>query len=125
MSSEAALTAPQKKKKKVKEEYQKRRDTMVNGLSKIPGVICPNPMGAFYAGVQLPVDDAEKFAKWLLEEFNYEGKTVMVAPMEGFYATPGLGKNQVRIAYVLNCEDLTAAIQCLSEALKVYPGKTI
>lgn len=123
--SEAALTAPPEYFQKVKEEYQKRRDTMVNELCKIPGVICPNPMGAFYAGVELPVDDAEKFAKWLLEEFNFNGKTVMVAPMGGFYATPGLGKNQVRIAYVLNCEDLTAAIQCLSEALKVYPGKTI
>ena len=80
-------------------------------------------MGAFYAAVRLPIDDSEKFAQWLLEEFSYEGKTVMVAPMGGFYATPGLGKDEVRIAYVLKIEDLKEALKCLEEALKVYPGR--
>lgn len=108
---------------KVKEEYRKRRDTLVEGLNKIPGVVCPTPMGAFYAGVELPIDDSEKFAKWLLEEFSVDNQTVMVAPMGGFYATPELGKNQVRIAYVLNCNDIKNALNCLEKALNTYPGK--
>lgn len=109
---------------KVKEEYKKRRDTLVEGLNKIPGVVCPIPKGAFYAGVKLPVDDAEKFAKWLLEEFQTDNQTVMVAPMGGFYATPKLGINEVRIAYVLNCDDIKNALNCLEKALNAYPGKT-
>jgi aspartate aminotransferase len=96
---------------------------MVDALNKIPGVYCPKPKGAFYTVVGLPVDDADKFAQWLLEEFEYKNQTVMVAPASGFYSTPGLGRNEVRIAYVLKIEDLKNAIETLSEALKVYPGR--
>lgn len=109
----------------VKEEYQARRDTLVRGLQAIPGVKCPLPMGAFYAAVELPIDDAEKFTKWLLTEFQYEKQTVMVAPLGGFYATPGLGKNQIRVAYVLKIEDLKNAVKCLEVALQQYPGRTL
>jgi aspartate aminotransferase len=123
IASEGALKAPPEYFKKVKEEYIKRRDVLVEGLSKIKGVICPKPMGAFYAAVQLPVDDTEKFAKWLLQEFQYENQTVMVAPMAGFYASKGLGDQQIRVAYVLNTEDLKAALKCLQVALQQYPGK--
>lgn len=101
-------------------EYQKRRDVMVDLLNHIPGVSCPNPGGAFYAVASLPVKDTDVFCQWMLEEFSYEGATVMMAPASGFYSTPGSGKNQVRIAYVLNTDDLTAAIKCLEEGLKVY-----
>jgi len=97
---------------------------MVEALNNIPGVYCPKPKGAFYAVVRLPVDDADKFAKWLLEKFEYNNQTVMVAPASGFYSTPGLGKDEVRIAYVLKIEDLKNAIETLSEALKAYPGAT-
>jgi aspartate aminotransferase len=96
---------------------------MVEALNQIPGVYCPKPKGAFYAIVRLPVDDSDKFAQWLLEEFSYENQTVMVAPASGFYSTPGLGKNEVRIAYVLKIDDLKNAMKILAEALKVYPGK--
>ncbi|MDG2012883.1 MAG: hypothetical protein P8J33_05225, partial [Pirellulaceae bacterium] len=92
-------------------------------LDRMEGVVCPEINGAFYAMVQLPVDDAEKFCQWMLEEFDHEGTTVMMAPGGGFYATPGLGHNQVRIAYVLNREDLAAAMDCLAAALQVYPGR--
>ncbi len=95
---------------------------MVEALNKIPGVYCPKPKGAFYAIVKLPVDDSDKFAQWLLEEFSFENQTVMVAPASGFYSTPGLGKNEVRIAYVLKIDDLKNAMKILAEALKVYPG---
>ena len=96
---------------------------MVEALNKIPGVYCPKPKGAFYAVVKLPVDDADKFAQWLLEDFEYNNQTVMVAPASGFYSTPGSGKNEVRIAYVLKIEDLKNAMLVLAEALKVYPGR--
>ena len=86
--------------------------------------MCPNPKGAFYSIVKLPIDDSEKFARWLLEEFDYNGQTVMLAPASGFYHTPGLGKNEVRIAYVLKISDLQKAIEVLAAALKVYPGRT-
>ena len=99
-----------------------RRNTIVEALNAIEGVYCPTPKGAFYSLVKLPVDDSERFARWLLEEFSFEGQTVMLAPASGFYATPGLGTDQVRIAYVLNREDLLAAARCLREALKIYPG---
>jgi aspartate aminotransferase len=92
-------------------------------LNQIPGVFAPMPKGAFYSVISLPVDDADKFCQWLLEEFEYEKQTVMLAPATGFYASPGLGKNEARIAYVLNKEDLTNAVKCLEEALKVYPGR--
>jgi len=96
---------------------------MVDALNKMSGVRCPKPKGAFYATVKLPVDDSDKFAQWLLEEFEYKNQTVMVAPASGFYSTPGLGKNEVRIAYVLNIDDLRNAMETLAEALKVYPGR--
>ena len=125
IASLAALDTPQEYFDEVKKEYLKRRQILVDGLNKIEGVVCPMPLGAFYAAVELPVDDAEKFCRWLLEEFNYEGQTVMFAPMAGFYVTKGLGKNQARFAYVLKEEDLRAALVCLEKALKEYPGRTI
>ena len=125
IASLAALNTPQAYFDEVKKEYLKRRQILVDGLNKIEGIVCPMPLGAFYAAVELPVDDAEKFCRWLLEEFNYEGQTVMFAPMAGFYVTKGLGKNQARFAYVLKEEDLRAALVCLEKALKEYPGRTI
>ncbi|MDD2595774.1 MAG: pyridoxal phosphate-dependent aminotransferase [Bacteroidales bacterium] len=125
IAGEGALDTPKEYFKAVRDEYIHRRDVLIEGLSKMEGVICPNPMGAFYAVAQLPVDDSDKFAKWLLEEFEYEKQTVMVAPLAGFYATKGLGTNQVRIAYVLKEEDLKGALKCLEIALKQYPGRTI
>jgi aspartate aminotransferase len=104
-------------------EYTERRNYMVEALNKIPGVYCPKPKGAFYTVVKLPVDDSDKFAQWLLEEFEYKNQTVMVAPASGFYSTPGSGKNEVRIAYVLKIDDLKNAMLVLEEALKVYPGR--
>ena len=106
-------------------EYLSRRNFIVEHLNKIKGVFCPLPKGAFYTIAHLPVDDAEKFATWLLQEFEYNNQTVMLAPAAGFYATPGLGKTEVRIAYVLNVCDLAKAVKCIEEALKVYPGRTI
>ncbi len=105
-------------------EYQKRRDVLIEGLNKIPGVHCPNPGGAFYAVASLPVQDTDIFCQWMLENFSYNNATVMMAPASGFYSTPGSGKNQVRIAYVLNTTDLTAAIKCLEEGLKEYAKVT-
>lgn len=124
IAAEGALKAPKAYFKAVRDEYIHRRDVLIEGLSKMEGVVCPKPMGAFYAAAELPVDDAEKFAKWLLEDFNDNGETVMVAPMAGFYATKGLGTTQIRMAYVLKEEDLKAALRCLEKALKVYPGRT-
>ena len=121
----AALDTPQEYFDEVKKEYLKRRRILVEGLNKIEGIKCPMPLGAFYAAVELPVDDAEKFCRWLLEEFNYNNQTVMFAPMAGFYVTKGLGLNQARFAYVLKEEDLRAALVCLEKALKEYPGRTI
>jgi aspartate aminotransferase len=123
IAAEGALDAPASYFKAVRDEYIHRRDVLIDGLQKMPGVIAPRPMGAFYAAAQLPVDDSEKFAKWLLEEFSYNGETVMVAPMAGFYATPGLGTNQIRLAYVLKEEDLRHALVCLEKALETYPGR--
>ena len=94
-------------------------------MNKIEGVYCPKPKGAFYTVVKLPVDNSDKFARWLLEEFEYERQTVMVAPATGFYASDGMGTNEVRIAYVLKTEDLKNAINCLEQALKIYPGRTV
>ena len=124
IAGEASLDTPQKYFTKVYDEYIKRRDFLVESLNKIPGIICPTPGGAFYTIAQLPVDDADKFSQWLLTDFEYQNATVMLAPASGFYATPGLGKKEVRIAYVLKIEDLRKAMICLKEALKVYPGKT-
>ena len=123
VAGEAALSTPQSYFDEVSTEYIQRRDLLIEGLNKIEGVICPKPKGAFYCIAQLPVDNADKFAQWLLEEFDYEGKTLMVAPAAGFYSTPNTGTNQVRIAYVLNQKALTQAIVCLEKALEVYPGR--
>lgn len=123
IAAEGALSTPQSYFDAVKKEYMHRRDVMVDALKKIEGVKCPMPNGAFYAVVELPIDSSEKFAKWLLEEFSYEGQTVMVAPAEGFYATPGKGTKEVRIAYVLKEDDLKAAMLCLEKALEAYPGR--
>lgn len=103
-------------------EYRRRRDCLVNGLNAIPGVYSPLPMGAFYTVASLPVEDAEDFCKWCLSQFNYNGETVFMAPAAGFYSTPDAGRNQVRIAYVLDCEELEKALRVLEEALKAYPG---
>ena len=123
VAGEAALSTPQSYFDEVSTEYVQRRDLLIEGLNKIEGVICPKPKGAFYCIAQLPVDNADKFAQWLLEEFDHEGKTLMVAPAAGFYSTPNTGTNQVRIAYVLNQEALTQAIVCLEKALKFYKGR--
>lgn len=106
-------------------EYVDRRKFLIDGLNKIPGCYSPIPMGAFYTVVSLPVDDADKFCEWCLEEFQYYGATVFMAPASGFYTTPGRGKNEVRMAYVLKKEDLAKALKVLAEALKAYPGRTV
>lgn len=124
IAAEAALNTPQSYFDNVVAEYVERRNIMVDGLNSIPGVFCPKPSGAFYCVAKFPVDDAEKFCQWLLEDFEFEGQTVMMAPANGFYATKGAGKNEARIAYVLNQESLKNAVICLREALKVYPGRT-
>ena len=120
---EASIDTPAQYFIDVNNEYTARRNYMVEALNKIPGVYCPTPKGAFYTVVKLPVDDSDKFAQWLLEDFEYMNQTVMVAPASGFYSTPGYGKNEVRIAYVLKIEDLKNAMKTLEEALKVYPGR--
>jgi aspartate aminotransferase len=120
---EASIDTPDQYFKDINQEYTDRRNYLVEVLNKMPGVYCPKPKGAFYTLVKLPVDDADKFAKWILQEFEYKNQTVMVAPASGFYSTPGLGKNEVRIAYVLKIEDLKNAMETLAEALKVYPGR--
>jgi aspartate aminotransferase len=123
IAGEASIDTPDDYFKEVNKEYTARRNYMVEALNKIPGVYCPKPKGAFYTVVKLPVDDADKFAQWLLEKFEYNNQTVMVAPASGFYSTPGYGKNEVRIAYVLKIDDLKNAMMILAEALKVYPGR--
>ena len=125
IAGEAALKTPDSYFEDVKKEYVSRRDLMVDGLNKIPGVICPKPKGAFYTVAQFPIDDSDKFCQWLLEDFDLDGKTVMLAPASGFYSQPATGKQQVRIAYVLNKEALADAVECLGEALKVYPGRVV
>jgi aspartate aminotransferase len=120
VAGEAALDTPQSYFDEVQTEYQKRRDIVVERLNNIEGVICPKPKGAFYAIAQLPVDDAEKFCQWLLEDFSHEGNTVMFAPAAGFYSTPGMGMKEIRIAYVLNENDLNKAMDCLEVALNQY-----
>jgi len=123
IASEAALATPQSYFDNVVSEYVKRRDIMIEGLNKIPGVFCPKPSGAFYCVAKFPVDNAERFCQWLLEDFEYEGATVMMAPANGFYSTKGQGEQEARIAYVLNQDSLRKAVKCLEEALKVYPGR--
>jgi aspartate aminotransferase len=123
IAAEASIDTTADYFREVNDEYTARRNYMVDALNKIPGVCCPKPKGAFYAIVRIPVDDSDRFAQWMLEEFSYKNQTVMVAPASGFYSTPGLGKNEVRIAYVLKIDDLRNAMNILEEALKVYPGR--
>lgn len=123
IAAEAALNTPQSYFDDVVAEYVQRRNIMVDGLNAIPGVFCPKPSGAFYCVAKFPVDNAEKFCQWLLEEFEYEGQTVMMAPANGFYSTKGAGLQEARIAYVINQDSLRNAVKCLEEALKVYPGR--
>jgi aspartate aminotransferase len=122
IAGEAAIDLPANYFDDTKAEYKSRRDLIVTRLNAIEGVFCPNPGGAFYAMAKLPIDDADKFCQWLLEDFTFENQTVMLAPATGFYGTPGLGKQEVRLAYVLNLEDINKAMDCLEAALKVYPG---
>jgi aspartate aminotransferase len=122
IAGEAAIDLPANYFDDTKAQYKSRRDLIVTRLNAMEGVFCPNPGGAFYAMAKLPIDDADKFCQWLLEEFAFENQTVMLAPATGFYGTPGLGKQEVRLAYVLNLEDINKAMDCLEAALKVYPG---
>ena len=122
IAGEAAIDLPANYFDDTKAEYKSRRDLIVTRLNAMEGVFCPNPGGAFYAMAKLPIDDADKFCHWLLEDFAFENQTVMLAPATGFYGTPGLGKQEVRLAYVLNLEDINKAMDCLEAALKVYPG---
>ena len=123
IAAEASLDAPEAYSRDVYDEYVERGTCLIDGLNRIPGVYSPIPMGAFYTVAKLPVDDSEKFCRWCLEEFSYENETVMMAPASGFYTTPGAGRNQVRIAYVLNKEDLRKALIVLRKALEQYPGR--
>jgi aspartate aminotransferase len=122
IAGEAAIDLPANYFDDTKAQYKSRRDLIVTRLNAMEGVFCPNPGGAFYAMAKLPIDDADKFCQWLLEEFAFENQTVMLAPATGFYGTPGLGKQEVRLAYVLNLEDINKSMDCLEAALKVYPG---
>jgi aspartate aminotransferase len=125
IAGEAALDLPANYFDTTKSEYKSRRDLLVKRLNAMDQVFCPNPGGAFYAIARLPIDNADKFSQWLLEDFSINGQTVMLAPATGFYSTPGLGFNEVRIAYVLKKEDIDASMDCLEAALKVYPGRTL
>jgi aspartate aminotransferase len=125
LAAEAALDTPPEYFQKVKKEYQARRDFLVKELNAMEGVICPEPGGAFYAMPSLPIEDADHFCRWILEEFQYENQTVMMAPGTGFYSSPGEGKNLVRMAYVLKIEDLTQAMKVLKFALEAYPNNTL
>ena len=125
IAAEASMDAPESYGRDVYDEYVERRKCLIDGLNRIPGVYSPIPMGAFYTVARLPVDDSEKFCAWCLTDFNYEGETVMMAPASGFYITPGAGKNEVRIAYVLKKEDLARALVVLRKALEAYPGRVM
>ena len=125
IAAEASLDEPESYTRDTYDEYVERRKCLIDGLNRIPGVYSPIPMGAFYTVARLPVDDSEKFCAWCLSEFNYEGETVMMAPASGFYTTPGAGRNEVRIAYVLKKDDLQRALVVLQKALEAYPGRTI
>jgi aspartate aminotransferase len=123
IAAEAAIDTPQSYFDSVKKEYTSRRDFVVNALNSMHGVFCPMPKGAFYCIAKLPIDNADKFCQWLLESFSLNNETLMLAPATGFYSTPGAGLNEVRIAYVLNIDSLSKAMNCLQEALKIYPGR--
>jgi aspartate aminotransferase len=122
IAATAAVDTPDSYFKEVNKEYTQRRNTLVSRLNAMDGVFCPNPGGAFYVVARLPIDDADKFCQWVLESFDHEGATVMMAPATGFYSTEGLGKKEVRMAYVLNRDDLNKAMDCIEEALRQYPG---
>ncbi len=124
VAAEAAVDTPDEYFDKVMAEYIARRNTIVKGINNIKDAYCPNPEGAFYVVAKLPIDDSDRFCQWLLEDFSYENQTVMMAPASGFYSTPGMGKDEVRISYVLNVNDLNKSVKVLEEALKVYPGRT-
>jgi len=124
IAAEAAVNVGKEYFEKVRKEYTARRDVLVQRLNAMEGVLCPKPGGAFYAQVRMPIDDCDIFCQWLLEDFSFNNETVMLAPGTGFYATPGIGKDEVRIAYVLNVAELEKAMDCLEAALKVYPGRT-
>ncbi len=123
IAGEAAIDLPADYFSAAKAEYQSRRDLIVKRLNAMEGVFCPNPGGAFYAIARLPVDDTDLFCQWLLESFSYNNQTVMLAPASGFYSTPGLGRQEVRLAYVLNLNDINFSMDCLEQALKAYPGR--
>ena len=125
VAAEAAIDTPPEYFAKVLIEYHARRNVVVTAINNMKGCFCPNPRGAFYAVARLPIDDCDRFCRWLLEDFDLNGETVMMAPASGFYSTKGSGTDEVRISYVLNVNDLTKAMKCLEEALKVYPGRTI
>ncbi len=123
IAGEASIDTPPEYFRGINREYTMRRNFMVDALNNMPGVYCPKPKGAFYVMAKLPVDDSDSFARWILEKFEYKKQTVLLAPGSGFYSTPGMGKNEVRIAYVLNTDDLKNAMETLAEALKAYPGR--
>lgn len=123
--AQASVDVPASYMRGVRDEYMARRDLLVAGLNRIPGVCSPMPLGAFYTMARLPVDDADRFCEWLLDSFDYEGETVMLAPGSGFYSEPGCGRDEVRIAYVLNLEDIARAMLILERALEQYPGRTV
>ena len=125
IAAEASLDASDEYLRETYDEYVERRKCLIDGLNRIPGVYSPIPMGAFYTVAKLPVDDSEKFCAWCLSEFEYEGETVMMAPASGFYTTPGAGRDEVRIAYVLKKDDLVRALFVLRKALELYPGRTL
>ena len=125
VAAEAALDTDDSYFDAVRSEYRMRRDALVQGLNGIENVVCPVPGGAFYAVAKLPIDDADTFCQWILESFEFEGSTVMMAPNSGFYATPGLGKQEVRMAYVLHLDEIQKAVQCIEAALQVYPGRVV
>lgn len=125
VASEAALETPKSYFDDVVNEYVTRRNILVDGLNSIEGVYCPLPSGAFYCVAKFPIYDSDRFCQWLLEDFSFKNQTVMMAPASGFYSTKGLGKNEARLAYVLNKESLKNAVECLREALQIYPGKII
>lgn len=125
VAAEAAIDTPDEYFTEVIDEYHKRRKTVVEAINSIEGAYCPNPSGAFYVIAKLPIDNSDRFCQWLLEDFDYKGQTVMLAPATGFYSTKGRGLNEVRISYVLNVEDLKNSMKALEEALKVYPGRKL
>lgn len=125
IAAEAAIETPEEYFVEVLDEYHKRRNAVYEAINKMEGAFCPNPTGAFYVVAKLPIDDSDRFCQWLLEDFNYENQTVMMAPATGFYSTKGRGLDEVRISYVLNVDDLKSAMKALEEALKVYPGRIL